>query len=129
VLDQFSRDSRNIHRLSCEYVLVILEEPDERTFLFFVKPGTDDGSLVLIGKSQVNSFSLLSRPYRGHDLSFVCGYCEVFLRLCVRLRGGSHRRSSSKGRLDGSPKAFRDALEVSARGDNSLWPWNLQYHV
>jgi hypothetical protein len=31
-----------------------------RTFLFVVKAGTDDGSLALIGESQVDSFNLLS---------------------------------------------------------------------
>jgi hypothetical protein len=129
VLGQFSRDSWHIRRLPCEYVSVILLEPDERTFLFAVKAGTDDGSLALIDKSQVDSFSLLNRPYRGHDLSFVRGYCEVFLRLCVRMRRGSRWRSSSKGRLDGSPKAFRGALEVSVHGYDSLRSWHLHYHV
>jgi hypothetical protein len=79
VLGQFSRDSRHIHRLPCEYVLVILQELDEHAFLFVVKAGTDDGSFALICESQVDPLSLLSRPYRGHGLSFVCGYCEVFL--------------------------------------------------
>jgi hypothetical protein len=51
VLGQFSRDSRHIRRLPCEYVSVILQEPDERAFLFVVKAGTDDGSLALIGES------------------------------------------------------------------------------
>jgi hypothetical protein len=34
VLGQFSLDSRHIRRLPCEYVSVILQEPDERAFLF-----------------------------------------------------------------------------------------------
>jgi hypothetical protein len=51
VLDQFPRDSRHIRRLPCEYVLVILQEPYERTFLFVIKARTDDGGLALISES------------------------------------------------------------------------------
>jgi hypothetical protein len=129
VLRQFSRDSRYIRRLPCEYVSVILQEPDERAFLFVVKAGTDDGSLALIGESQVDPFSLLSRPYRGHGLSFVSGYCEVFLQLGVHLHGGSCWGCGSESCLDGSPKALCGALEVSMHGDDSLRSRHLQYHV
>jgi hypothetical protein len=73
VLDQFSRDSRHIRRLPCKYVSVILQEPDERAFLFVIKAGTDDGSLALIRESQINPLSIFSRPYRGHSLSFNVG--------------------------------------------------------
>jgi hypothetical protein len=89
VLDQFSRDSRHIRRLPCEYVPVILQEPDERTFLFIVEAGTDDGSLALINESQVDPISFLSQPHRGHGLSFVSGYGEILLQLDVCLHGGS----------------------------------------
>jgi hypothetical protein len=51
VLGQFSRDSRHIRRLPCEYVPVILQEPDERAFLFVIKVGTDDDILALIKES------------------------------------------------------------------------------
>jgi hypothetical protein len=51
VLGQFSRDSRHICRLPCEYVSVILQESDEHAFLFVVKAGTDDDTLALIGES------------------------------------------------------------------------------
>jgi hypothetical protein len=98
-------------------------------FLFVIKAGADDGSLAFIGESQVDPLGLLSRSHRGHGLSFVRGYCEVFLRLCVRLHGGSRRGSSSKGCLDGSPKAFCGTLEVSAHSDDSLRSRYLQYHV
>jgi hypothetical protein len=47
VLDQFCWDSWHIRRLPCKYVSVILQEPDERAFLFVFKAGTDDGSLAL----------------------------------------------------------------------------------
>jgi hypothetical protein len=120
VLDQFSRESRHIHRLPCEYVSVILQEPDKRAFLFVIEAGADDGGLVFISEPQVDPCCLLSRPHRGHDLSFIRGYREVSLRLCVRLRGGSRWWSSSEGRLDSSPKAFRSALVVSAHGDDPL---------
>jgi hypothetical protein len=81
VLGQFSRDSRHIHKLPCEYVSVILQEPGERAFLFVIQAGTDDDRLALIGEPEVDSLGFFGRPHRGHDLSFICGYREVFLRL------------------------------------------------
>jgi hypothetical protein len=81
VLGQFSRDSRHIHRLPCEYVSVILQKLDERAFLFVIQAGADDGSLALVSEPEVNSFCFLSRPHRGHDLSFIHRYCKVFLKL------------------------------------------------
>jgi hypothetical protein len=120
VLSQFSWDSWHIRRLPCEYVSVILQEPDERTFLFVVEAGADDGGFAFINETQVDPLCLLSRPHRGHDLSFIHGYCEVFLRLCVPLHGGSRRWFSSEGRLDSSLKAFHNALEVNTHGDDPL---------
>jgi hypothetical protein len=125
VLDQFSRDSRHIRRSPCEYVSVILQELGERAFLFVIEAGADDGGLAFISESQVDPLCLLSRPHRGHGLSFIRRYREVFLRLCVCLCGGSRWRFSSEGRLDSSQKAFRSALEVSTHGDDSLWSWHL----
>jgi hypothetical protein len=81
VLGQFSRDSRHIRRLPCEYVSVILQELDERTFLFVIQAGIDDGSLALIGEPEVDSLGFFGWPHRGHGLSFIRGYREVFLRL------------------------------------------------
>jgi hypothetical protein len=81
VLGQFSRDSRHIHRLPCEYVSVILQKLDEHAFLFVIQAGTDDGSLAFIGEPEVDSLGFFSRLHRGHGLSFIHGYCEVFLRL------------------------------------------------
>jgi hypothetical protein len=81
VLDQFSRDSRHIRRLPCEYVSVILQKLDECAFLFVIQAGIDDGSLAFIGEPEVDSLGFFSRPHRGHDLSFIRRYCEVFLRL------------------------------------------------
>jgi hypothetical protein len=81
VLGQFSRDSRHIRRLPCEYVSVILQKLDERTFLFVIQAGTDDGSLALIGEPEVDSLGFFSQPHRGHGWSFIRGYREVFLRL------------------------------------------------
>jgi hypothetical protein len=126
VLDQFSRDSQHIRRFPCEYVSVILQEPDEHAFLFVVEARADDGGLAFISEPQVDPLCLLSRPHRGHGLSFIRGYREVSLRLCVRLHGGSHWWSSSEGRLDSSSKAFHGALEVHAHSDDSLrsWPAN-----
>jgi hypothetical protein len=62
-----------------------LQKLDERTFLFVVQAGADDGSLAFISESQVDPFSFFSRPHRGRGLSFVCRYCKVLLRLRVRL--------------------------------------------
>jgi hypothetical protein len=81
VLDQFSRDSRHIRRLPCEYVSVILQKLDERAFLFVIETGTDDSSFALVGEPKIDSLGFFSRPHRGHGLSFIRGYREVFLRL------------------------------------------------
>jgi hypothetical protein len=81
VLGQFSQDSRHIRMLPCEYVLVILQKLDERAFLFVIQAGADDCSLVFVSKPKIDSLCFLSRPYRGHSLSFVHGYRKVFLRL------------------------------------------------
>jgi hypothetical protein len=129
VLGQYSWDSWHIRRLPYKYVSVILQELDERAFLFVVKAGANDGSLVFISEPKVDPFRLLSRPLRGHDLSFIRRYCEVSLRLCVCLRGGGRWWFSSEGRLDSSSKTFRSALEVNAHGDDPLWPRHLQFHV
>jgi hypothetical protein len=81
VLGQFSRDSRHIRKLPCEYVSVILQKLDERAFLFVIQARTDDSCFAFIGKPKIDSLGFFSRPYRGHGLSFIRGYREVFLRL------------------------------------------------
>jgi hypothetical protein len=81
VLGQFSRDSRHIRGLSCEYVSVILQKLDERAFLFVIQAGADDDSLVFVSEPEVDSLRFLSRPHGGHGLSFIRGYREVSLRL------------------------------------------------
>jgi hypothetical protein len=81
VLGQFSWDSRHIRRLPSEYVSVILQELDERAFLFGVQAGANDGSLAFIREPKVDPFRLLSQPHRGHGLIFIRRYREVFLRL------------------------------------------------
>jgi hypothetical protein len=81
VLGQFSQDSRHICRLPCEYILFILQKLDERAFLFVIQAGADDGGFAFISEPEVDCFRFLSRSHIGHDLSFVCRYCEVLLRL------------------------------------------------
>jgi hypothetical protein len=81
VLGQFSRDSRHIRRLPSEYVSVILQKLDERTFLFVIQAGADDRGLTFINEFEVDSFRFLSQPHRGHGLSFIRRHCEVLLRL------------------------------------------------
>jgi hypothetical protein len=81
VLGQFSRDSRHIRRLLCEYVSVILQKLDECTFLFVIQAGTDDRSLTLVGEPEVDSLGFFGRLHRSRGLSFIRGYRKVFLRL------------------------------------------------
>jgi hypothetical protein len=51
LLGQFSRDSRHVRRLPCEHVLIVLQELDERAFLFIIEAGADDCSLEFIKES------------------------------------------------------------------------------
>jgi hypothetical protein len=51
VLGQFSQDSRHVRRLPCEYIPIVLQELNERAFLFVVKAGADDCSLAFIRES------------------------------------------------------------------------------
>jgi hypothetical protein len=54
-------------------------------------------------------------------MSFVRGDCEIFiLQSTASLCGKGYRGLGSESRLDGAPKAFYDALEVGAHGDNPL---------
>jgi hypothetical protein len=57
-----------------------LAETGRACLLFVIQAGTND-SLTLIGEPKIDSLGFFSRPYRGHGLSFVRGYREVFLRL------------------------------------------------
>jgi hypothetical protein len=130
VLGQFSRDSRHVRRLPCEYILIILQEPDERTFLFVVEAGADDASFAFIRESQINPFSFFTQPNRGRSLSFIRGDREIFiLQSVVRLCGKGYRGPDSESYLDGALKAFRGALEVGMHGDNPLRSRHLKYHV
>jgi hypothetical protein len=61
--------------------LSYLPETGRHAFLFVIQVGADDGSLAFVSESEVDSLCLLSRPHRSHDLSFIRGYREVFLRL------------------------------------------------
>jgi hypothetical protein len=59
----------------------MLQKLDERAFLFVIQVGTDDSSFALVGEPKIDSLGFFSRSYRGHDLSFLRWYREVFLRL------------------------------------------------
>jgi hypothetical protein len=65
--------------MPCEYVSVILQKLDERAFLFVIQAGADDGSLAFVSEPEVDSLRFPSWPHRGHGLSFICRYREVFL--------------------------------------------------
>jgi hypothetical protein len=130
VLSQFSRDFWHVHRLPCEYISIVLQELDERPFLFDVEAGPDDCSLAFIRESQIDPFSFFSRSHRGHNLSFVRGDHDIFIiQSVIRLCGMGYRGPDSESHLDGALKAFRGALEVDAHCDNSLRSWHLEYHV
>jgi hypothetical protein len=86
VLDQLSRDSWHVCRLSCEHVSIVLQELDEHAFLFVVEAGTDDHGLAFIRESEVDSFSFFSWPHRGHGRGFIRKDCKILLyRLAVNL--------------------------------------------
>jgi hypothetical protein len=130
VLGQFSRDSLHVRRLPCEYILIVFQELDEHAFLFVVEAGADNCSLAFIRESQIDPFSFFSRSHKGCSMSFVRGDCEIFiLQSTASLCGKGYRGLGSESRLDGAPKAFYDALEVGAHGDNPLRSWHLEYHV
>jgi hypothetical protein len=107
---------------TCEYVSVILQELDERAFLFVIQAGADDGGLAFISEPEVDPFGFFSRPHRGRSLSLVRGYREVFLRLRVCLYRRSRRRFGGEGGLDGHSETFCGALEVSVHSYDPLRP-------
>jgi hypothetical protein len=116
--------------LPCEHILIVLQELDERAFLFVVEARTDDCSIVFIRESQIDPFSFFSRPHRGHSHSFICGDREVFVhQIAIGLCGKGYQGPDSESRLNGTPKEFRGALEVGAHGDDHLRSWHLEYHI
>jgi hypothetical protein len=130
VLGQFSRESRHVHRLPCEHIPIVLQELDERAFLFIVEAGANDCSLAFIRESQLDPLSLFSRPHRGHGWSFIRGDREILIhRLIIGLCGKGYQGPDSESRLNGTLKAFCGALEVGTYGDNPLKSWHLEYHV
>jgi hypothetical protein len=119
VLGQFSRDSRNVRRLPCKYIPIVLQEPDERAFLFVIEAGADDYSLAFIRESQINPFSFSNRLHIGRSLNFVRGDHEIFiLHSVVGLCGEGYRGPGSESHLNGALKAFHGTLEVNVHCDN-----------
>jgi hypothetical protein len=51
MLGQLSRDSQHVRRLPCEHIPIVLQELDERAFLFVIEAGADDCSLAFIRES------------------------------------------------------------------------------
>jgi hypothetical protein len=130
VLGQLPRDSRHVRRLPCEHIPIVLQELDERAFLFIVEAGTDDCSLAFIRESHIDPFSFFNQPHRGRNRSFIRGDHEIFiLQSAISLCGKGYQGPGSESRLNGTPKAFHDTLEVSTHGDNPLRPRHLEYHV
>jgi hypothetical protein len=79
VLGRLSQDSRHVCRLPCEHIPIILQELDERAFLFVVEAGTDDCNLVFIIESQIDPFSFFSWLHRDRSRSFIRRDREVFV--------------------------------------------------
>jgi hypothetical protein len=61
VFGQLSRDFQHVRRLPCENIPIVLQELDERAFLFVVETGTDDHGLAFMRESEVDSFSFSGR--------------------------------------------------------------------
>jgi hypothetical protein len=80
--------------LQCEHILIVLQELDERTFLFDVEAGTDDCSLAFIRESQIDPFSFFNRSHRGHSHSFICGIVKF---------SSTRLPSACAGRATGGP--------------------------
>jgi hypothetical protein len=130
VLSQLSRDSWHVRRLPCKHIPIVLQELDERAFLFVVEAGTDNCSLAFIRESKIDHFSFFSRSHRGRSRSLIQRDCEVFVhQLAIDLCRKGYRGPDSESRLNGTPKAFRSALEVSTHGDDPLRSWHFEYHI
>jgi hypothetical protein len=53
VLGHLSRNSRYVRGLPCEHVSVVLQELDERAFLFVIEAGTNDRGLRSLENSRL----------------------------------------------------------------------------
>jgi hypothetical protein len=105
----------------CKHIPIVLQELDERAFLFAVEAGTGDCSLAFIRESEVDSFGFFGRTNRGRNRGFIRRDCKIFFHwLAINLCGKGYRGLGSESRLNGTPKAFRGALEVSTHGDDPL---------
>jgi hypothetical protein len=130
VLGQLSRDSRHICRLPCEHISIVLQELDNRTFLFVVEAETDDCGLAFIRESEVDSFSSFSRSHRGCGRCFIRMDCKTFFcwfvsSLCVK----GYRGPDSESRLYGTLEAFDGTLEIDTHSDDPLRTRHLEYHI
>jgi hypothetical protein len=116
--------------LPCEHIPIVLLELDERAFIFVTEAGADDCSLAFIRESQIDPFSFFSRAHKGHSQSVIRGDREVFVhQLAIGLCGKGYRGPRSESHLNGTLKAFHDALEVGTHGDDALRPMHLEYHI
>jgi hypothetical protein len=121
VLGQLSRNSRHVCRLPCEHIPIVLQELDERAFLFVVEVGTDDCSLAFIRESKIGPFSFFNRPHRRRSRGFIRRDREVFVhQLAIDLCGKGYWGLGSESHLNVTPKAFCVVLEVSEHGDDPL---------
>jgi hypothetical protein len=57
------------------------------------------------------------------------GIVKSFRRLAIDLCGKGYRGPDIESRLNGTPEARGDALEVSAHGDDPLRTWHFEYHI
>jgi hypothetical protein len=63
VLCQLSGDSRHVHGLPREYILIVLQKTDKCVFLFGGEARTDDRRLAYVGEAEVGFLGFLNRPH------------------------------------------------------------------
>ena len=61
VLSEFSRYTRHVRRFPCKNVPILMDELDERAFLFGIQVGTDSELLGRIAGHEVNKLGLSCR--------------------------------------------------------------------
>ena len=64
-ISQLPRNTRQVLIGPCKDVPILTEEVDELVFLFFVQPGTDDGSVLRVRLVDLDLLGFLGRLKRG----------------------------------------------------------------
>jgi hypothetical protein len=85
VLRQLPRKAGHVHRIPSEHVPIVLQEPNERAFLFDVEAGADGRRLALVGEAKTGLLGFFSRSDRGSWGHLYGGDREIVLQECARL--------------------------------------------